>query len=126
RAALACLGLAAVALAGNIRAEQWRGQRLPEIAAEQRLAAQQARVAEQRASARREWTAMERADASTRFLCAAAQVAAVRRGGVAVASISADAQGVTLALPPGAETAALRQALRLPQAETTSAEELSL
>lgn len=126
RAALVCLGLAAVALAGNIRAEQWREQRLPEIAAEQRLAAQQARLAEQRASARGEWLALERADASTRFLCVAARVAAARPGGLAVASVSADPQRVALTLAPGAEVAALAEALDLHAADAGSADAQTL
>ncbi len=107
RAALICLGIAAVALAGQLRAEQWRERRLPEIAAEKRLAAQQTRLDVQQAEARAEWTALERTDAATRYLCVAGRVGAVLPGGLPVASAAADALSVTLNLVPGAPLPAL-------------------
>ena len=107
RLALVCLGIAAVALAGQLRAEQWREQRLPEIAAEKRLAAQQARLAEQQASARTDWLSLERADAATRFLCVAGLVGGALPGGLAVTSAVADSDTVTLTTGPGANLAAL-------------------
>jgi hypothetical protein len=107
RLALVCLGLAAVALAGQLRADQWRERRLPEIAAEKRLAAQQARLAEQQASARADWLSLERADAATRYLCVAGLVGSALPGGLAVTSATADPHTVTLNLGPGSNIAAL-------------------
>jgi len=110
RIALVCLGLAAVALAGNLRAEQWRERRLPEIAAAKRLAVQEARLADQQASARAEWVSLERADAATRLLCVAGRVGGTLPAGVVVTSAAADAQQVTLMLASGANGAALANA----------------
>lgn len=107
RTALISLGLAAVALAGNLRTEQWRERRMPEIAAEKRLIAQQARLAEQQASARTEWTALERTDAATRYLCVAGRVGAALPGGLAVTSAAADQHTVTLNHGPGSNVPAL-------------------
>lgn len=107
RTALICLGLAAVTLAGNLRAEQWRERRLPEIAAEKRLAAQQARLAEQRASARTEWISLERADAATRYLCVAGRIGSALPGGLAVTSAAAGTQTVTLSHGPRSNVPAL-------------------
>ncbi|MEJ6790939.1 hypothetical protein BrevBR_15455 [Brevundimonas sp. BR2-1] len=105
RLALVCLGLAAVALAGNLRAEQWRERRLPEIATAKRLAAQQARTAEQQASARADWAALQRADAATRYLCVAGRLGAAAPGGVAIARADADAGQVSILLTQPADTA---------------------
>ena len=107
RAALICLGLAAVALAGNLRAEQWRERRLPEIAAEKRLEAQRVRLANQQAEARAEWTALERTDAATRYLCVAGRIQAALPRGISVTSAAADGQTVTLSHGPGANVSAL-------------------
>lgn len=107
RAALICLGLAAVALAGNLRAEQWRERRMPEIAAEKRLIAQQARLAGQQAAARTEWISLERTDAATRYLCVAGRIGAALPGGLAVTSAAADTQTVTLNHGPGSNIPAL-------------------
>ena len=107
RAALVCLGLAAVALSGQLRADQWRERRLPEIAAEKRLVAQQARLAEQQASARADWSSLERADAATRYLCVAGRIGAAVPGGLAVANAAADPHTVTLTVRPGSNVAAL-------------------
>ncbi|HYC98454.1 hypothetical protein [Brevundimonas sp.] len=119
--ALVCLGLAAVALAGQLRAEQWRDRRLPEIAAAQRLETRQVRLSGQRAAARAEWASLERTDAATRYLCAAGRIAAVRPGGVAVTGVIADPRRVTLALAPGTEVAPLIDALGLPAPAAGSA-----
>lgn len=108
--AIVCLGLAAVALAGNLRAEQWRERRLPEIAAAKRLAAQEARQAGQQASARADWISLERADAATRFLCVGGRIGTALPAGVAVTSATADQQQVTLMMTPGANGAALAAA----------------
>ncbi|HYC74687.1 hypothetical protein [Brevundimonas sp.] len=116
RAAMVCLGLAAVALAGQLRAEQWRERRLPEIAAEQRLAARAARLVAQQAAARADWAALGRTDAATRYLCAATRIAAVRPDGVAVTGAAADGQRVSLTLAPGTDAASLVAALELPPA----------
>jgi hypothetical protein len=115
RAALVCLGLAAVALAGQLRADQWRERRLPEIAAEKRLALQQARLAEQQASARADWVSLERADAATRYLCVAGQIGAALPGGLAVTSAAADPHTVTLTVGPGSNLPALVAAGATPQ-----------
>lgn len=107
RAALICLGLAAVALAGNLRAEQRRERRMPEIAAEKRLIAQQARLAEQQASARTEWISLERTDAATRYLCVADRIGGALPGGLAITGAATDAQTVTVNLSPGFNVSAL-------------------
>jgi len=107
RTALICLGIAAVALAGQLRAEQWRERRLPEIATEKRLIAQQARLDEQQSSARTEWMALERTDAATRYLCVAGRIGAALPGGVAVTSAAAHSQTVTLNYGPGSNVPAL-------------------
>lgn len=116
RVALVCLGLAAVALAGQLRADQWRERRLPEIAAEKRLAAQQARLAEQQASARADWVSLERADAATRYLCVAGLVGTALPGGLAITSGAADPHTVTLTVGPGAQVSALVAAGAAPPA----------
>ncbi len=116
KAAMVCLGLAAVALAGQLRAAEWRERRLPEIAAEQRLAARETRLAAEQAAARAEWMSLERADAATRYLCAATRIAAARPGGVAVTGAAADPQRVTVTLAPGSDAGALGTALDLPGA----------
>lgn len=108
RIALVCLGLAAVALAGNLRAEQWRERRLPEIATAKRVAAQQARTAEQQASARIDWAALERTDAATRYLCVAGRLGAAEPGGVSIARAAADATQVSVLLTRPADAALLR------------------
>ena len=110
RAALICLGLAAVALAGNLRAEQWRERRMPEIAAERRLIAQQARLVEKQASARAEWTALERTDAATRYLCVAGRIGTALPEGFAFTSVAADQHTVTLNHGPGSNVSALATA----------------
>jgi hypothetical protein len=107
RLALVCLGLAAVALAGQLRADQWRERRLPEIAAGKRLAAQQTRLAEQQASARADWAALERADAATRYLCVAGRIGSAVPRGLAVRSATADPHTVTLTVGPGTDLAVL-------------------
>lgn len=104
--ALVCLGLAAVSLSGNLRAEQWRERRLPEIAAARRLAAQEARSAEQQGSARTDWLALERADAATRYLCVGGRLGAAVPGGVSVARAAADAGQVSILLTQPADAAA--------------------
>lgn len=110
RMALICLGLAAVALAGNLRTEQWRERRMPEIAAEKRLMAQQARLVEQQASARAEWTALERTDAATRYLCVASRIGTALPEGFAVTSVAADQHTVTLNHGPRYDVSALVRA----------------
>lgn len=109
KVAILCLGLTAVALAGDLRAEQWRERRLPEIAAAKRLAAQEVRQAGEQASARTDWAALERADAATRFLCVGGRIRAAAPAGVAVTSATADPQQVTLTMA-GANGAALANA----------------
>ena len=116
RTALVCLGVAAVALAGNLRAEQWRERRLPEIAAQRRLDAQQARLAGQQASARADWIALDRTDAATRYLCVAGRIAAVLPEGLAVTNAAADAHSVTLNPRPGPGVPALIAAGATPPA----------
>lgn len=116
RVALVCLGFAAVALAGNLRAGQWREQRLPEIAIEQRLAVQQARLAEQQASARTEWLSLERTDAATRYLCVAGRIGSALPRGLAVSGATADSQAVTLNLGAGSHVSALVAAGATPPA----------
>lgn len=107
RIALACLGLAAVALAGHIRAEQWRERRLPEIAAEQRQATREARQAEQQRDAWAEWNALERTDAATRLLCVASRLSSAP---LPVAAVSADAKKVTLSPATAAAQGRLQSA----------------
>lgn len=107
RAALIALAVSAVALAANIRAETWREQRLPEIAAAQRLANQQARAAEQQTAARAEWTGLERTDAATRFLCVLSRVSEAAPNGLAIVSAAADPQQVTLRTAQGADASGL-------------------
>jgi hypothetical protein len=105
RAAALALGLAAVALAGQIRADQWREARLPVIAAEQRTAARAARDAGAQAAATADWRALDRTDAATRFLCVTGKIAAVDRKAVAVAGFSAEA-GQVRVTPRDADGAA--------------------
>lgn len=93
RIALACLALSAVALASNLRAEQWRERRLPEIANAQRQAAREARQAQQQQDAWTEWNALERTDAATRLLCVASRLSS---DPLSVAAVSADADKVTM------------------------------
>lgn len=107
RIALACLGLAAVALAGHIRAEQWRERRLPEIAAEQRQAAREARQAQQQQEAWAEWNALERTDAATRLLCVTSRISS---DPLPVTALSADAGKVTLSPATAAAQVRLRSA----------------
>lgn len=107
RAALIGLGIAAVALAGQLRAEQWRERRLPEIAAEKRLVTRQARLAAQQVEARAEWTALERTDAATRLLCVAGRIGSALPGGLQITSATVDARSVTLNLASSAPVPAL-------------------
>lgn len=93
QAALIALGLGALALAGQIRAEQWRAVRLPEIAAAQRDAVRQTREARDMATAWRDWNALERTDAASRLLCVAARTGS---GSVPILSLSSDATQVAL------------------------------
>lgn len=110
-AAVIGLGLAAVCLAGAMKAETWRARRLPEIAAQQRDAAREDRALRDQIGARADWTALERSDAATGLLCAGQTVARAATGGsLAVTQISADAKGVRLRLPPGTPTRALEGA----------------
>lgn len=125
-AAMVCMGLAAVALAGQLRAEEWRERRLPEIAAEQRLAAREARLVAERTAARAEWMSLERTDAATRYLCTVTRVAGARPEGVAVTGAVADAQRVTLTLTPGADAGALIAALGLPATPQTPDQALAV
>lgn len=101
RAALIALGVAAVMLAANLRTEQWRERRLPEIAAAQRLAARDAIARRETGDAREAWSALTRADAATRFLCVGSRIATIRPGGVRATAVSADSRKVILTLSSG-------------------------
>ncbi|QDH72313.1 hypothetical protein [Brevundimonas sp. M20] len=92
RAALIALGLAAVALAGQMRADQWKAQRLPEITEAQRETARRTRDARERNAALADWAALERTDASTRLLCVGG---AIGTQPVPVLNLSADTRQVT-------------------------------
>jgi len=107
RIALISLGVAAVALAGQLRADQWRERRLPEIAAGKRLATEQARLVEQQESARAEWLSLGRADAATRYLCVSSRIGSALPRGIAITRAMADPQSVTLTVEPGSSVAAL-------------------
>jgi hypothetical protein len=111
RAAMIVVGVTALLLAGAFRAEQWREQRLPELAAQQRETAQAQRAADEQAAARLEWTALARTDASTRLLCSMDRI---RRAGagqvVPVLSLNADAEKVGLRVGSGAAADLLARA----------------
>lgn len=99
QAALIGLGVAAVMLAGQLRADQWRERRVPEIAAAQRAAAVQARMRREQQAAQGEWLALERTDAATRLLCVSSRVQAAAPSGLLVASLSVSPDQVSLAAP---------------------------
>ena len=102
-AALVALGLTAVLLAGAYRAEQWRAQRLPELAAAQREVARAQREADEMTGARAEWVALSRADAATRLLCVTERVRGANHGAIVpVLSLGADSKEVVLRLAGGA------------------------
>jgi len=109
RAALVALGIAAVMLAANLRAEQWRERRLPEIAAAQRLAARDAIARRETADALQAWSALTRADAATRFLCVGGRIATVLPAGIQATAVSADSRKVTLTVA-GGQAAVLAEA----------------
>jgi hypothetical protein len=109
-AAIIAVGLAAVALAANVRADQWCERRLPEVAEAARSQAQLAHDAQQQRDARAEWTALHRADASTRLLCVLSRLGAKAPGGVAIAGLSATQRAVTIQIPAGGDVAALTSA----------------
>lgn len=110
-AALIAAGLAAAALAGNIRSDLWRERRLPEIAEAARVQARLARDARQERDARTEWTGLQRADASTRLICILSRLEAKAPGGMPITRLSATPQAVTLQTPLDADVAALTPAL---------------
>lgn len=96
KAAALALGLAAVLLAGQIRADRWRELSLPAIAAEQRIAARVARDARDQSAALQDWRSLDRSDAATRLLCVASRIAADDRAPVVLASANSEATQVTL------------------------------
>ena len=96
QAALVLLGVASVMLAGQLRADQWRERRLPEIAAAQRAAAVRARTGHEQQAARAEWLSLERTDAATRLLCVASRIASAAPGGVSLTAASATPDQVAL------------------------------
>lgn len=104
KAALLALAAAAVALAGQIRADQWREHQLPLIAADQRLAASAAREARDRMAALTEWRALDRSDATTRLLCVTSLVAGRDPRSLAITGARGDAGALHLTI---ADTAAL-------------------
>jgi len=97
KTAAVALGLAAVLLAGQIRADHWREARLPAIAAEQRIAARAARDARDQTAALAEWRSLDRSDAATRLLCIASKITAADRSPLALAGAASDATQVRLA-----------------------------
>lgn len=101
RVALVALGIAAVMLAANLRAEQWRERRLPEIAAAQRLVTRGAIARRETGEAVEAWSSLNRADAATRFLCVGSRIGAALPSGVQATAISADSRTVTLTLAGG-------------------------
>lgn len=96
KAAAVALGLAAVLLAGQIRADHWREARLPAIAAEQRIAARAARDARDQTAALAEWRSLDRSDAATRLLCISSKITAADRSPLALAGAASDATQVRL------------------------------
>tara|TARA_R110002051_G_scaffold41530_7_gene86135 strand:- start:20226 stop:20936 length:711 start_codon:yes stop_codon:yes gene_type:complete len=109
-AAAMALGFAAVTLAGNLRAESWRTQRLPEIAEAQRQATRKALHAEQQTQARAEWTALDRSDASTLLLCVLARLDQQTTTAIAVRALALDPEQITVQLPTGGDRHALEAA----------------
>lgn len=97
-AAAIALGLAAIALAGNIRADKWRDTRLPEIAAARRAVAQQARLDREKTDARTLWVGLERTDAASRLLCVFSKISSATPGGISVVNVSADDKQVVFRL----------------------------
>lgn len=110
RAALVLLGVAGVMLAGQLRADQWRERRLPEIAAAQRAATVQARTGREQQAAQAEWLSLERTDAATRLLCVASRIGSALPGGVSLTAASATSDRVTLGPAEAAGVAALAAA----------------
>lgn len=98
KALLLALGVCAVLLAGQIRAEAWRQARLPEIAAERRAAARAALDARDIGEAREAWSALNRSDAATRFLCVTARARSAFPDGIATGAITATADRVAITL----------------------------
>lgn len=109
KAAVLALGVAAIMLAGNLRTEQWRERRLPEIATAQRLAAREAIAQRETAEALKAWTDLTRADAATRFLCVGDVIGSVRPGGIRATNLSADSRHVMLTVNTGDATALRNQ-----------------
>lgn len=123
KAAMIAVSVTAVLLAGAYRADQWREQKLPELAAQQREAAQAQRAADEQAAGRLQWTALERTDAATRLLCSMDRIRRAGQGqivpvlslyaepdkvGLRVGSAAADVlarAGATVDQGDGAETA---------------------
>lgn len=116
RAALLMLGIAAVGLAGQLRADRWREHRLPEVAAEQRLAAREARERVQKSEAWTAWASLDRADAATRFLCVGARIADAAPNGVEISAANADARQVVVSPLDAANTPRLEAAGAVPGA----------
>lgn len=106
-AALVLLGIAGVLLAGQLRVDQWRERRLPEIAAAQRAAALQARTGREQQEARAEWLSLERTDAATRLLCVASRIGSAVPGGVSLTTAAATTDRVTLGPAEAAGVASL-------------------
>lgn len=96
KAAVLALAIAAVALAGQIRADQWREDQLPILAAEQRTGALAAREASEQTAALKEWKDLERSDAATRLLCVTNLVAGRDPRSLTVAAASGDAKSLRI------------------------------
>lgn len=109
KAAVVLLGLAAVALASNLRADQWREDRLAEIARERRTAAVEARAAREEVEAGAEWSGLSKADAATRLLCISRRLRSAG-GAQPIASLSADPREVRIVLPEGGDADAAARA----------------
>jgi hypothetical protein len=110
RLVVLALTLTALALAANLRAGEWRERRLEEIAAEARADTRDARARTEQAAARQAWAGLERADASTRWLCVNERVRSATPEGVAATAVTADRAQVVLQLPDATQITRLTAA----------------
>lgn len=111
KAAMIAAGVTAVLLAGAFKADQWREQRLPQLAGEQRQAAQAQRAADEQSGARADWIGLERADAASRLLCVMDRFKRVDGGqAVPVLSLEADAKQVSARATAGSSATTLARA----------------
>lgn len=118
KAAMIAASVTAVLLAGAFRAEQWREQKLPELAAQQREAAQAQRAADEQAAARLQWTALERTDAATRLLCSMDRIRRAGQGQIVpVLSLNAEAEKVGLRVGSAAADVLARAGATVDQGE---------